>query len=176
MIINWYKQAQSAGGGGPPPASPPPGLPPLPPPPGVPGAGPGAPLPSESRVGTISGVHKGRIKGGHKFDKDVINWLDKHFKDFYEEYGEDNETIDDKDLGESPRMRIARTRTVQLAKAAPPEGLGLDVGGPECLSIAMSIDEKYPDKKPPFVRGILCPESSASASPAGGSTPPPPMM
>lgn len=176
MILNWYKKAQAAGSPPPPPA--PPALPPLAPPPGAPGGASGAPLASESRVGTMSGIHKGRIKGGKEFDEDVIDWLNKSFKDFYTEAGEDNESVDDQDLGESARMRIARTRTVQLAKAPPPEGLGLDIGGPECLSIAMSKDEDHPDKEPPFVRGLLCPESSAPASPAGGAAPlpPPPMM
>jgi hypothetical protein len=176
--MNWYKKAQAGGGSPPPPPPPPPPLPPL----GGPPAG-GAQSPSESRVGTIGAIHKGRLKGGTVFDKDVIDWLDKTFKDFYSESGEENDVDDsyDGDQTESPRMKSARIRTVQLARVAPPDGIGLDVGGPNCLSIANVYDEKYPDKEPPFVRGILCPESASSNSgsppgaPPGAPPPPPPM-
>ncbi len=178
--MNWYKKAQAGGAPPPPPPPPPPpGLPPLGGPPGG-----GAPSPSESRVGTIGAVHKGRLKGGKDFDKDVIAWLNKTFKDFYHESGEINDANDPDSQEDSARMKSAKIRTVQLARAAPPDGIGLDIGGPNCLSIATAYDEEHPDKEPPFVRGILCPESASSgaggAAPAGPpgappGPPPPPM-
>lgn len=168
MAVNWYKTAQAPPP--PPPGPPGGGPPPLPPMGGPPGGGPGTPpSPSEGRVGTMNAVHKLRIDKNPLNDKKIIKKLNDIFKEVYESSDQDDEDM---------RELRARIMTAQVAKSPPPEGLGLDIGGPHCLSIAFTEDEDYPGEEPPFVRGIRCPESATPLPGMGGAQQqggPPPM-
>lgn len=157
MSKNWYKIAQAP----PPPPPQPPGggPPPLPPMGGTPGGPGGAPSPSEGRVGTMNAVHGLRIDKDPLNDKKIIEKLNSIFREVYENSEEDDEEM---------RELRARIITTQVAKSPPPDGLGLDIGGPHCLSIAFTEDEDHPEREPPFVRGIRCPESATPLPGMGG--------
>ena len=149
MSKNWYKIAQLPPTPPPVPIAPPMGGPPM----------AGAPSPSEARVGTMTGVHKSRVDKDPLTDKKIINKINKIFREVYENSEEDDE-----------EMRLLRAQIIaaQVAKSPPPEGLGLDVGGAHCLSIALTEDEDHPGEEPPFVRSIRCPESVSPLPGMGG--------